>query len=418
MRCCGNVAGMGTRRRLTEDIVRGGSPTVDRAAGVVRGVKVLGLVSSNGRRYLPEAVKKAIPLYEGASVRCNHPRKATDPRAVDDVLGQLRNVRQDAAGDLWGDLHLLTSHPMAARLMESAEKMPGVWGLSHNAEGDTERVNGVEIVREILEVRSVDLVTDPATTRGLAEERRVTVKLRAFLESALPKLAAGPKRQRLKKLLREWGAAGGCKEKDMVEAGMDDPGATAMMAPEDTGEGGDGGDPETALWQGFRAAAVAIIDGDGSAEEKAKKIRAYLKSHEKLAGGEGGGEPVEEEEDEDVPAKPKKDDPGASGGGDDNGGEKVKESVELRLLRREKKARILCEQQGVAADADLLEALAQLDEPAMKKMVAREKAKGLGRRPRTQIAEAHQGDADDLMGIDAVADGKTFAEQLRRGAFR
>ena len=55
---------------------RGVRMGVDRLAGVIRGVKILGLESRNGRTYLPEALAAAAPLYEGAKVNVNHPKGA------------------------------------------------------------------------------------------------------------------------------------------------------------------------------------------------------------------------------------------------------------------------------------------------------------------------------------------------------
>ena len=53
---------------------RGVQLGVDREAGVLRGVKILGLQSRNGRSYLPEALSAASKLYEGAKVNVNHPK--------------------------------------------------------------------------------------------------------------------------------------------------------------------------------------------------------------------------------------------------------------------------------------------------------------------------------------------------------
>ena len=44
------------------------------SAGVIRGVKILGLESRNGRSYLPEALAQAAALYEDAKVNVNHPK--------------------------------------------------------------------------------------------------------------------------------------------------------------------------------------------------------------------------------------------------------------------------------------------------------------------------------------------------------
>jgi hypothetical protein len=65
---------------------RGVSMRVDREAGVIRGVKVLGLESRNGRTYLPEALAQAAQLYEDAKVNVNHPKgNPTGPRDYQDI---------------------------------------------------------------------------------------------------------------------------------------------------------------------------------------------------------------------------------------------------------------------------------------------------------------------------------------------
>jgi hypothetical protein len=55
--------------------------------------------------------------------------------------------------------------------------MPESYGLSHNAHGEgEENADGIFVVRKILDVRHVDLVADPATTRGLAEAYKPTTE--------------------------------------------------------------------------------------------------------------------------------------------------------------------------------------------------------------------------------------------------
>ena len=56
---------------------RGLSINVDRERGIIRGVKILGTRSQNGRTYLAEAIGQAVPLYEGAKVNVNHPKGAS-----------------------------------------------------------------------------------------------------------------------------------------------------------------------------------------------------------------------------------------------------------------------------------------------------------------------------------------------------
>lgn len=151
-----------------------GDLKVNRKQGVIQNVKVLGLVSENGRRYLPEAIKSAADLYEGVRVNVDHPDgKPTDQRSAYDRFGKLENIRWVEGEGLYGDLVFLRSHPMAERICEAAERMPDVFGLSHNAGGDGDYdKNGIFVVSNIVEVRHVDLVADPATTKSLQESRQ------------------------------------------------------------------------------------------------------------------------------------------------------------------------------------------------------------------------------------------------------
>jgi hypothetical protein len=138
-------------------------------------VKILGFKSLNGRRYTPEAVKSAAKLYEGAMVNIDHPEgKPTGQRSAYDRFGKLVNIRYVEGEGLFGDLEYLTKHPMALRVAEAAERMPELYGMSHNAEGEGEDDDeGIFVVNRITEVRHVDLVADPATTKSLSESRRI-----------------------------------------------------------------------------------------------------------------------------------------------------------------------------------------------------------------------------------------------------
>ncbi len=148
---------------------QGLSPRVDRHGGRIFGVKVLGLASRNGRRYQPEVVAAAAPLYEGVKVNVNHPKgRLHDARDYQDRLGCLRHVRATAAG-LFGDLYFNPRHPLAEQLMWDAEHAPENVGLSHNVQARCRRQGDELLVEAIESVNSVDLVADPATTRGLFE---------------------------------------------------------------------------------------------------------------------------------------------------------------------------------------------------------------------------------------------------------
>jgi hypothetical protein len=149
---------------------RGVPMRVDRAAGVLRGVKILGLKSRNGRTYLPEALQQAAALYENAKVNVNHPQgHPASPRDYRDRLGQIRGVELRPDAGLFGDLHFNPKHALAEQLAWDAEHAPENVGFSHNVEARTARRGEEVVVEAITRVQSVDLVADPATTRGLFE---------------------------------------------------------------------------------------------------------------------------------------------------------------------------------------------------------------------------------------------------------
>ncbi|MEN6495032.1 MAG: hypothetical protein ABFD16_12205 [Thermoguttaceae bacterium] len=148
---------------------RGIELRVDQPLGVIRGVKILGLESRNGRSYLPEALAAAVPLYEEAKVNVNHPKgDPLAPRDYQDRLGVIRNVAARPEG-LFADLHFNPKHALAEQLLWDAAHAPENVGFSHNVQARTSRQGDRVVVEAITKVQSVDLVADPATTRGLFE---------------------------------------------------------------------------------------------------------------------------------------------------------------------------------------------------------------------------------------------------------
>jgi hypothetical protein len=143
---------------------------VDRAAGIIRGVKLLGLSSRNGRRYRDDALGAARELYEGAKVNINHPKgHPLSPRDYQDRLGVIRGVEFRAGSGLFGDLHFNPNHALSEQLIWDAEHAPQNVGLSHNVLARTARDGNETVVEAITKVQSIDLVADPATTSGLYE---------------------------------------------------------------------------------------------------------------------------------------------------------------------------------------------------------------------------------------------------------
>jgi hypothetical protein len=144
---------------------------VDRAAGVIHGVKLLGLRSRNGRRYREGALVEAANLYEGAKVNVNHPKgHPLSPRDYQDRIGVISGVRFQAGDGLFGDLHFNPKHALSEQLMWDAEHASQNVGLSHNVLARTARAGDETVVEAITKVQSVDLVADPATSRGLFEQ--------------------------------------------------------------------------------------------------------------------------------------------------------------------------------------------------------------------------------------------------------
>jgi regulator of replication initiation timing len=141
---------------------------VDREKGVIYGVKIIGNVSKNGREYPQSTLARAKSMYEGKAVNIDHAAKPGEPRGVRDRFGNIRSVTERADG-LYGDLHFNPKHALAEQVAWDAENNPSNIGLSHNSAGRVVSRNGKAIVEEITSVASVDLVADPATTRGLFE---------------------------------------------------------------------------------------------------------------------------------------------------------------------------------------------------------------------------------------------------------
>lgn len=153
------------------------APQVDRDAGVIRGVKILGRASRNDREYSDQALRDAARFYEGLGVNLNH-RGREQPagaRSVEDGLGWLQKVEVRPDG-VYGDLHYFRAHPQAGLLAEAAERNPRRFGLSHHAEGLVERKAGKWVVESIAAVKSVDVVQNPATSNGLFESTSTTLE--------------------------------------------------------------------------------------------------------------------------------------------------------------------------------------------------------------------------------------------------
>jgi uncharacterized phage infection (PIP) family protein YhgE len=148
-----------------------GTKRVDQDTGLVRGVKVLGRQSANGRYYSDAAVANVRQLTEGMKVGVDHIDPATKRRVLD-TNGFLCNIRENKGG-LFGDWRYNPHHPATNQILWDAENNPSALGFSIDARGRTSpSPEHGTLVEEVVKIRSVDLVSDPATNTTLFESKQ------------------------------------------------------------------------------------------------------------------------------------------------------------------------------------------------------------------------------------------------------
>lgn len=223
----------------------------------IPGCKILGFKSRNNRTYTKEAIQAAVHKYEGVKVNLDH-NTGTDPRKFSERFGRMVNVRFQPGQGLFGDLQYNPKHPLAEAFCWWIKNDPTAIGLSHNATAEVKNTaEGGEIVTEIRDVDSVDLVADPATTKGLFESYN---ERNAMTPDENPEMAPPPQ----------------------VNTDMD-------QAPVD--EAIDEGDNYA---EHLGNAIMAIVNDAGlSAADKRKKILGALKLMD-----DEGAEPVEENDED------------------------------------------------------------------------------------------------------------------------
>jgi hypothetical protein len=284
---------MQLRERITADGAR-----VDREAGVIHGVKLLGSLSTNRRKYSAKAIEQAAKMYEGAAVNVDHPSKpGTGERSVTDGIGWIQSV-EVKDGVPYGDLHVLKSHPSAAMVLEAAERNPKRFGMSHNADGVVEVQEGRNVVTSINRVISVDIVQNPATTQGFFEsEQDCTVGelLEASGDWAL--------------LLEDAGIAPYAAQPAMrppMMGGMQQPGMQSGQPPIDPQKQ----QQDAQVSAAFKSIAMAIFDSPDDVRTKLGKLATILDTQAEIM-GTGAPEMPEEMgvEDEFESSEPSEDEP-------------------------------------------------------------------------------------------------------------
>jgi hypothetical protein len=337
---------------LREDFARSTRPhKVDRDRGIIFEVKVVGLHSPNthgvagaqGTDYLPEALRSALPLYEGINVNVDHPpRKDPDQeRSALTRFAWLEEARITGEG-IFADLHFLDpADPLAVKMLNAAELKPDAFALSHNAIGKGEVRGGRYVVTEIPEVRSVDIVADGGTNRSLFESK-----------------GKKPMKTTLRKLIKESKALPPATRRRLLEMGSKY--CTEEMDEErDVAADADMEAEEEPSWKDHVSNAVGSLvkSEDPGDHDKAGKLLKHLRPEEV--------EEAEEPADDPDPENPEELDDESQGGrrqgpekkkGQENtaSDEKGKENMESRQRR----AKARCTLAGVTPTADLIESLA------------------------------------------------------------
>jgi len=189
-------------KQILQETTLSESPlSVDREAGIIKGVKILGRESKNGRTYSARALQEASKFYEDIKVNIDHPDRSNpnQERSFISFIGQLDRCHVAESGDVYGDLNILKSSSQSEAVFEAAERFPKQFGLSHNAEGELVQKDGGWVVESIDCVHSVDIVSQPATNAGLFES--VELKMKRTLREVVT--TASRKRKGFKRFLEE-----------------------------------------------------------------------------------------------------------------------------------------------------------------------------------------------------------------------
>jgi len=141
--------------------------TVDATERIVRNVALAGQLSRNGYCYAESALLAGVTLYENKPVFLDHAENRQRPldRSARDLVGSIVRPRFEN-GRIRGDICVLDTETgrLFLKLVES--NAPGV-GMSHVVLA--ERSADSQVVEKIVDVLSVDVVINPATTTTFRE---------------------------------------------------------------------------------------------------------------------------------------------------------------------------------------------------------------------------------------------------------
>ena len=149
---------------------------------------LVGPKSINNRIYAPDVLRRAVEdgLYDGVPIFLDHEEK------IQTLVGRVTKAYWDEDKNcIRGDIEIYDS-PYSSIIDIIINVFGSEFGFSHvvEAEVDEDKESGKEYVKHISKVKSVDLVTDPATTKGINEvQERVMNAIRNVIkESRIRKL--------------------------------------------------------------------------------------------------------------------------------------------------------------------------------------------------------------------------------------
>ncbi|MBS3741525.1 MAG: hypothetical protein KGY74_05340 [Candidatus Cloacimonetes bacterium] len=145
--------------------------TVDVDKNTIKNVVILSEKSKNGRIYTKECQASAVAngKFEGMQSFFNHSKDGS--RDVRDLIGKYVNVKFDEqSSKTVGDLRLIPDTQETKKMLSIAEEMPDLLGNSISARGKYYREDDMDVVTEIVDAYSGDIVSRPATTKGLFED--------------------------------------------------------------------------------------------------------------------------------------------------------------------------------------------------------------------------------------------------------
>lgn len=128
-------------------------------------VKICGIKSKNKREYPIHVLQEALDKYEGHPVYLDHVQGNTNRKYIERV-GHISNPQIKADG-IYATLNVNPHHQLAESIWYDFTNNTKKIGISQVVDAE---MDGGNKVTKILDVKSIDIVNNPATTYSLKEE--------------------------------------------------------------------------------------------------------------------------------------------------------------------------------------------------------------------------------------------------------